>query len=129
MSDSTLSHCEEESLCPSAPCRPGALLLGVVSRDGKLLRSNPAVSIDTNFCMSASVFEDPAKRFRFASTCLKQECSNWESGCKIAKGLMSLDCSSGDIPKCSIRPECRWYKEAGTSVCKRCNLVVTAGAD
>jgi hypothetical protein len=29
------------------------------------------------------------------------------------------------LPKCAIRPRCRWWKERGIEACRRCPTIIT----
>jgi hypothetical protein len=69
----------------------------------------------------------PMEVFRFASTCAERGCQQFENGqCSIAKRLVSLtEPVVGRVPRCAVRPSCRWFAEHGTAACVRCPAVVT----
>ena len=116
----------EELLCPSAPGEPGALLLGLVGRDGRIGYLRPALEIDEDFVAKALAGRAPEKRFRFAQPCRESGCRHWSEGrCGVADAAARSDEDDGSLPACAIRPRCRWFAQAGASACRSCPTVVT----
>jgi hypothetical protein len=116
--------------CPSArPDLPDAVMFGVI---GGTVEA-PSVGYLTE---AVEVTDDllelaepvtPMEVFRFAGTCAEHGCQQFENGqCSIAKRLVSLtEPVVGRVPRCAIRPSCRWFAEHGTAACVRCPAVVT----
>jgi hypothetical protein len=122
-------------LCPSARCEPEAILLGVVTPDGRVGYLRPELRVDAEFVAVAQTAREPEKRFRFAQPCVEGRCAHWTgSRCGVIQNV--LDSGEGraaagesrPLPRCSIRPRCRWFAEQGTRACMVCPLVVTEPA-
>lgn len=120
---------QEDLLCPSAACEPGALLLGVVGSGGRLGYLRPALEVDEAFVAKAGEGRRaPEKRFRFAQPCAASGCSFWSEGrCGVADAAAASDYGEdeGSLPACAIRPRCRWYAQSGAAACRTCPTVVT----
>jgi len=119
-------------LCPSARCEPDSILLGVIAPDGRVGYLRPELRIDAEFVARARAAREPEKRFRFAQPCVEGRCAHWTgSRCGVIQNV--LDSGEGRaaatearaLPRCSIRPRCRWFAEHGTDACMVCPLVVT----
>ncbi|MGE3108500.1 MAG: hypothetical protein AB7G11_11820 [Phycisphaerales bacterium] len=97
----------------------------------------------------------PEQRFRFSTTCARGACMQWDAnlpgtnnqgGCSLIDRLMSAFSQGQDppataaattdaaptpgpahseLPDCSIRDECRWFRQRGDSACRICPYVVT----
>ena len=73
----------------------------------------------------------PEKRFRFSNTCAKNGCTHWTgSKCGLIRAL--LDESDEfkkeelvKLPRCSIRPQCRWFRQEGARACAICPMIIT----
>ncbi|HEU5062244.1 MAG TPA: hypothetical protein VFT79_03700 [Solirubrobacterales bacterium] len=118
----------EDLLCPSAPCEPGALLLGLVGGDGRVGYVRPALEVDEDFVAKALAGRAPEKRFRFAQPCRESGCHFWSEGrCGVADAAAESEEADGEgsLPACAIRPRCRWFAQAGASACRGCPTVVT----
>ncbi len=120
---------EKPVLCPSSRCEPGAILLGVVQADGRVGFLKQLMVVDQEFADIAREGRAPEKRFRFSSPCLKAACKQWTgSRCGVIDDVS--ECVGDDqrldgLPECSIRPQCRWYRQNGAEACSVCPLVVT----
>lgn len=119
-------------LCPSARCEADAILLGVVTPDGRVGYIRPEVRIDADFVAAARAARDPEKRLRFAQPCVEGRCAQWTgSSCGVIESVrhspegQAAAGESRPLPRCSIRPRCRWFAEQGTRACVVCPLVVT----
>lgn len=122
---------EKQVLCPSAPCREGAVLLGIVLPNGEVALAKRPPQVDGAFARSANAAGGPEARFRFASTCAQRGCSQWAgSRCGLIDRLASNpDVAGGDegtLRPCPIRGHCRWYTQNGERACSVCTRVVTA---
>lgn len=118
---------EREALCPSAPCEPGAILLGVVQRDGTVGYIQPQMRIDEEFVARATPGRSPGTRFRFAQPCVEGRCGYWTgSRCGVADTVVEWKGETDEpLPRCSIRRDCQWFSQSGPSACRVCPLVMT----
>jgi hypothetical protein len=119
-------------LCPSARCEPGSIVLGVVTPDGRVGYLRPEVRVDEEFAAAARAGRQPEKRFRFAQPCVEGRCAYWTgSHCGVIENVLgsaegaAAAGESRPLPRCSIRPRCRWFAERGPRACRACPLVVT----
>ena len=119
----------EKKLCPSYKCKDGAILLGVVMRDGRVAFSADRIIVNKEFVDIAREGRSPEKRFRFGGQCVQSGCKQWTgSRCGVIDSVIEeekerLDYSS--LPECSIRPECRWFDQRGAEACAICPEVIT----
>jgi hypothetical protein len=121
-------------LCPSAPCKPDAFLLGIVLANGKVGLLDGPLKIDDEFVQIANRGRRPEKRFRFASPCLKSCCQQWNDGRCTVIDRCSIETPSRDypaahLPDCPIRPQCRWFHQNGPAACGICADVVTDASE
>ena len=119
-------------LCPSSRCEEGNILLGLVNAEGRIDFIPDRLEIDGKFVEAAKEGRPPEQRFRFSSPCLKKGCEKWDGErCGVAKilhergpGLLPSEPASA-LPRCSIRPNCRWHGEYGDLICFTCSWVIT----
>ena len=124
--------------CPSAPCKEGALLLGIVLADGRVAFAQDRMVVDKAFVEHATApgSHPPETRFRFGSPCAKGACHQWTgSRCGVIDAVLdeahSQDIAAvdeggdTDLPACAIRATCRWFEQSGAAACHVCDLVVT----
>jgi hypothetical protein len=115
-------------MCPSAPGAAGAILLGIVRPDGTIAYLKDRMVVTTEFVRSARLGRAPESRFRFSSACVEDACMQWDGAACRVPGALSGSCSQSDardLPACSIRRDCRWFTQAGPTICMACRLVVT----
>jgi len=123
-------------LCPSSKCKDGAQLIGIVREDGAVNMLQEAITITQDFVDTANLGRKPEMRFRFAGKCIKNGCAQWTGErCGIIDKIMDyvedkVESSSEDnqfsqLPNCSIRSQCRWFKQRGGEACKVCPMVIT----
>jgi hypothetical protein len=69
----------------------------------------------------------PPEVFRFAAPCMKAGCVHFQgNACSLAARVVQLLPEVTDkIPRCAIRPSCRWWRQEGVAACYRCPQVVT----
>lgn len=119
----------ENKMCPSATCHSGALLLGVVQSNKKVILLPTPMEVTDDFVEKAVKAGDPEKRLRFAGNCAKSGCSQWTgSRCGVidkALTYMNESLENAALPECSIRPQCRWYSQTGADACKVCPFIIT----
>jgi hypothetical protein len=121
---------DDERLCPSARCEPGAILLGIVGADGVVGYVRPQIDVDEEFVATAHQGRSPEKRFRFASRCVEAKCMQWTgSRCGVIDKVLDRqergELPAAELPACTIRQECRWYAQSGSRACTVCPFVVT----
>ena len=117
-------------LCPSAPAKEGAILLGVVQPDGSVAFIKDRIEVTHEFLDIAAKDRTLENRFRFSSPCIGSACMQWANGgCGIPERLAALipvpETTDVILPNCSIRAQCRWFHQKGPDACRRCPLVVT----
>ena len=120
---------DEPLMCPSAPCKEGAVLLGVVGSDGRVGYLKQRVHVDSDFVRIAREGRSPEKRFRFSLPCVQSGCGQWKEGrCGVPDKVLPQTRAPElheKLPACTIRPECRWFAQEGASACVGCSEVVT----
>lgn len=118
--------------CPSGRCREGSVLLGVVTRNGRLGYVSTPLIVDTEFVIRARAGPTPESWFRFAEPCVEDRCDHWSDGaCGLIGQLLSTPAGGavtaapvGMLPRCTIRRTCRWYAQRGGQACAICPHVV-----
>lgn len=123
-------------LCPSSRCEEGHNLLGIVNAEGRIDFLAEPFMVDATFVAAASEGRAPAQRFRFSSPCLTSGCEKWDGErCGVAKILdergpeLLPPNTASALPRCAIRPGCRWHGEHGDSICYTCSWVITEPAN
>lgn len=121
-----------DALCPSGRGRPGAILLAVVGGDGRAGYVHPQLRVDEEFAARAHQGRTPEKRFRFAEPCVEHACAHWRnSRCGLIDSVVgefeggASTQAPAPLPRCSVRPQCRWYLQWGPRACQACPWVVT----
>jgi hypothetical protein len=117
-------------LCPSAqPDWEGAVLIGIVegTADVPMMRHVASPQRVTDELLRLVNPVTPTEVFRFAAPCLCDGCVNFEgSKCHLAAQAVSLLPEAAErMPKCAIRPNCRWWRQEGEAGCLRCQQLVT----
>lgn len=118
----------ESVLCPSSVCKEGAILIGIVRRDGRIAYSADEIVVNSEFVQIARSGRPPEKRFRFAGKCIQTGCQQWTgSRCGVIDSLSTVPrtVDESNLPECSIRPRCRWFLQSGASACAICPDVIT----
>jgi len=121
----------ERVMCPSAPCEPGAVLLGVVVAEGQVAYARDRIVVDEEFVQIARAGRSPEKRFRFSAPCVRGACRQWTgSRCGVIDAVIEViePRETAPLPPCSIRPQCRWFAQSGSSACAVCPAVMTDNA-
>jgi hypothetical protein len=118
-------------LCPSVTeIGPNAEVFGVLTgsategfRIGYLTEALPA----TVELLAAAAPAKPTEVFRAASPCMERRCKHFDGrDCGLAARVASmLDPAVGTLPRCAIRPRCRWFRQEGRAACLRCPQVAT----
>jgi hypothetical protein len=126
-------HTEDDSACPSATCRPGNVLLGIVLPEGRIAYAADRVVVDREFVQIAHEGRAPEQRFRFSSGCMGQGCQQWQGReCGLIDRLLleyerefGTPAAPEPLPDCPIRAECRWFRQRGAPSCTVCSVLVT----
>jgi hypothetical protein len=110
-------------ICPSADCKQNAKLIGVVTRHDVVMLLDEYHILDDEFVQIARLGRSPRKRFRFADVCFEKGCANWEQGvCCVARDAVEKITLDGSrlAQRCSIRADCRWFRQEGYQACRVC---------
>ena len=69
----------------------------------------------------------PTEVLRLAATCEESRCAHFDgTDCRLANRIVTLlPPVVSVLPRCAIRPECRWFQQEGRAACLRCPQVVT----
>jgi hypothetical protein len=121
----------ERVMCPSAPCEPGAVLLGIVVAEGQVAYARDRIVVDEEFVQIARAGRSPEKRFRFSAPCVRGACRQWTgSRCGVIDAVIEViePRVTAPLPPCSIRSQCRWFAQSGSSACAVCPAVMTDNA-
>ena len=117
-------------LCPSAqPWMQEVFAFGVVGgtveerRVGYLPERVPV----TEELLALSAPVKPTEVFRFAAPCAGGACRHFDGhDCRLATKLVQLTPPAGQaLPACTVRPDCRWWKQEGKKACMVCPTVRT----
>ena len=118
-------------LCPSVTeIGPDAEVFGVLTaseagefRVGYLTEALPA----TPELLAAVTPAKPTEVFRAASPCMERRCKHFDgTNCQLAARVASMfDAVVSTLPRCAIRPRCRWFRQEGRAACRRCPQVAT----
>lgn len=121
-----------ETLCPSAqPGWDGARLFAVVGGSPErpetayLDQARPV----TPELLALAGPVAPAEVFRFAAPCAGGACGHYDGTghkCRLVEKTVRLASVVFEkLPRCAIRPSCRWWQQEGAAACRRCPRVVT----
>lgn len=121
---------EPELLCPSMPGRPGeSVLIGVVTGtpDAPRVVSTAAPVAVTPELLALASPVSPSEVFRFAAGCRACACPHFrDDACQLAvRSVTVLSEVTEKLPHCAIRPQCRWFRQEGPAMCRRCPQIVT----
>jgi hypothetical protein len=119
-----------ELLCPSAPPSPEeSALIGVVTNGSTGPRVVPTARPYrvTHELLQMAEPVGPSEVFRFAAACRGVQCVHFRNeACQLAaRSVRLLEAVSEGLPACPIRPKCRWFRQEGPAICKRCPQVIT----
>jgi hypothetical protein len=69
----------------------------------------------------------PSEVFRFASSCRGGKCPHFKNEeCQLAvRSVVLLPAVADNLPICPIRSLCRWFRQEGPEICKRCPQIIT----
>jgi hypothetical protein len=116
--------------CPSAqPGMGDVQVLGIVSRDGpepRVAYVDEALPVSDDLLALAAP-APVAQVFRLAARCEESKCTHFDGkNCQLVVRIAKLLPEVVDaLPACTIRPECRWFRQEGRAACLRCPQIVT----
>jgi hypothetical protein len=117
-------------LCPSAqPDMDDAVAFGVIGGSADAPRvqylRRPLPVVPELLALADPV--EATEVFRFAAPCAESACQHYQDHrCQLASRVTALiEGSSFGVPRCGIRPRCRWWREQGVAACHRCPVIVT----
>jgi hypothetical protein len=104
-------------------------VLGVVLRDTDAPR---LAYLDEPVAVTPEILELAApvavsQVFRLSARCEEAKCAHFDgTRCQLAVRIAQLLPEVVDsLPACSIRPECRWFRQEGRAACLRCPQIIT----
>jgi hypothetical protein len=114
--------------CPSgAPDRPESVVLGVRSGpDGQVAYlATPVAAAEVVPTLPEGV--PPTRVLRFASHCVSECAHRVGPDCGLADRMLAVPApeDTRQVPRCHLRPHCKWWHQTGTSACHRCPAVAT----
>jgi hypothetical protein len=118
-------------LCPSVTSiSPEAQVFGVLTGsgpDGLRVGYLPKTVPSTPELLAAASPAKPTEVFRAAAPCMERGCKHFDGAkCQLAVRITTmLDPVVSDLPRCAIRPVCRWFRQEGREACLRCPQVAT----
>lgn len=121
-------------LCPSSqPWVQGARVLGVVEKTPNGTDVNyldEPLPATPDVLALAGPFP-PAEVFRLAAPCQTHSCPHFDGAdCGLATRIVQILPAVVDaLPRCQIRPECRWFRQEGAAACRRCPAISTLNYD
>lgn len=130
MSDPGPAAEHDELFCPSAqPDMEGAVAFGVVGGTAE----EPLVSYLTETqpvtpkLLALTTPVRPTEVFRFGAPCAEGGCRHFDGAtCQLGRKLAEdVPAAVDRLPRCRLRPSCRWWREQGREACFRCPIVVT----
>jgi hypothetical protein len=122
------------ALCPSAIASPEASLIGLIDSCGQVVNLGTPLRVTAKFLKEAKQSGPLEKRFRFSSRCRESLCAHWNRReCGLIPKLQKEAQASAPLNKkaafgkrpCSIRANCRWWRQEGYEACSVCSIVVT----
>jgi hypothetical protein len=121
---------DSQPFCPSAqPDMQDSVILGVVGGTVEEPRlaylKEPQPVREDLLALSGPV--KPTEVFRFAAPCAGNGCLHFDgTSCRLAmKTVQLLPAAVNGLPRCRLRPKCRWWRQEGRDACLRCPMVVT----
>ena len=120
-------------LCPSVfPGWPDSVVFGIVTGTVSEPRwqalEKPLPITDELLALSGPVA--PTEIFRFAGPCAGKACQHFatDSGnCRLVeKTVRFVDKVQEKLPPCTIRVNCKWWRQEGRDACFRCPQVASS---
>lgn len=121
---------DKTTLCPSArPESVDSIVFGIISgtvAEPRVTYLKQPLPISDELIAKASPIT-PTEIFRMATPCIAKDCLHFDGeDCRLAKQIAEkLPAVAEELPPCSIRRDCRWWKQEGKAACMRCPQVIT----
>jgi hypothetical protein len=123
---------QREILCPSAqPHCQDAQVFGIVGGTAE----TPTVAYlsvpqpVTEELLQLAEPVRPGEVFRIAAPCARSGCQHFTAEtatCRLAATIVQRRPGVVDtLPRCALRPRCRWWQQEGPAACMRCPQLVT----
>jgi hypothetical protein len=123
-------------LCPSAqPDQSGAMVFGVQTVRPDAQSAGPerrvgyltALQPVTPQVLAVAGTAKATEVLRIAAPCEERACRHFDgAACALAGRVVEmLDPVVNGLPRCLIRPACRWFRQEGKAACLRCPQIVT----
>src|ERR1700682_156911 len=119
-----MARAQQPLKCPSAqPGMGDVQILGVFSRDAeepRLAYLDEAMPATPDTLELAAPL-DVSQVFRLSARCEEKKCTHFDgSHCQLAVRIARMLPEVVDhLPACTIRPDCRWFRQEGRSACVR----------
>ncbi|MEU6777071.1 hypothetical protein [Streptomyces sp. NPDC046759] len=117
---------ENVAWCPSAkPDRPEAVVLGVhADSEGLTYLETPVPAAEATAMLPPDVL--PTRVLRFAGHCYAECAQRVGDSCGLVTkvALHAPTATAANLPRCHLRPRCKWWRQVGVDACHRCPLVV-----
>ncbi|MFJ5551868.1 hypothetical protein [Streptomyces sp. NPDC093225] len=119
---------QQVSWCPSGEAhRPESVVLGVRSgENGQVVYlAEPVPAADVLATIPEGIA--PNRVLRFASHCVSECANRVGDACGLIDRIETLPVpeAGGAVPRCHLRPRCKWWGQAGVDACHRCPAVST----
>lgn len=121
---------DKTTLCPSArPESEDGIVFGVIGgtvTEPRVTYLKKTLPITEELIAKATPVT-PAEIFRTAAPCAAKSCQHFDGkDCRLAMRVVEkLPAVAEELPPCSIRRDCRWWKQEGKAACLRCPQVIT----
>lgn len=113
--------------CPSGKAdAPEAVVLGVRSGQGGevVYLAEPVPARDVLPVVPRDV--EPTRVLRFASHCVSNCLHRRGNDCTLVERVAATPADgNGSVPRCHLRPHCKWWAQTGVDGCRRCPAVAT----
>jgi hypothetical protein len=130
------TNSEASILCPSAqPDHADAVVFGVQTVRNDSQTADPEWRVGyltelqppTPAILALSAGAKPTEVLRVAAPCVGKGCRHFDgTACALAgRVVQMLDPVVSGLPRCLIRPTCRWFRQEGKAACLRCPQIVT----
>ncbi|WP_328745000.1 hypothetical protein OHT57_06065 [Streptomyces sp. NBC_00285] len=114
--------------CPSGDAsRPESVVLGVRSgeRGEVVYLADPVPAAEVLGGIPEGIA--PNRVLRFASHCVSDCANRVGDACGLIERIRAVPAKAetGAVPRCHLRPHCKWWNQVGVEGCHRCPAVVT----
>jgi hypothetical protein len=116
--------------CPSGrPEWENSIIFGIIGgneTEARVIYLDESIPITSELLEKAAPVT-PAEIYRVAVPCAHHKCLHFDgANCTLAQRVVEkMAVVEEELPKCSIRENCRWWHQEGKTACMRCPQVVT----